>query len=276
MPSEKQQTPITKWTEQLRKLVDIDPSLQEDLSGRQAAKIQADLATTIGKLKDLSQGLDPVKLPGKVFNPADPAAVGAFIGMAMLAQPRRPLGEVGKFYGSGVYAIYYTGDFNGYEPLSGAEHPIYVGKADPKDPKADSPVTQGTKLADRLNEHAKNIRKATTTLKIEDFECRYLVITSGWQGSAENFLIRLYEPIWNNETGICHGLGKHGDSDDTRANKRSPWDTLHPGRAWAANAKAGDQFPPNMILKNLAEHFSRKQPAKNHKEAFNRFFETLR
>jgi hypothetical protein len=62
------------------------------------------------------------------------------------------------------------------------------------------------------------------------------------------------------ETGICHGLGKHGDADETRGNKRSPWDTLHPGRTWAANARNGDRFPEAVIRANLKAHFAAKPP----------------
>ena len=61
-----------------------------------------------------------------------------------------------------------------------------------------------------------------------------LVVQSGWETAAEDYLIRLFRPIWNKETKILYGLGKHGDSAETRTNKRSLWDTLHPARVWAA------------------------------------------
>lgn len=242
---------------------------------RQAVRIRESVLGSIGRLADLARDLDPIKHPGRVFNPSDPSLVGPFIGLGLLAQPRRPLGEVGKFYGSGVYALYYLGDFDAYAPLRGTEHPIYVGKADPKDPRAETPETQGPQLSGRLAEHAKSIRRAGGTLRIEDFECRFLVISSGWQASAETFLIRLYAPVWNSETGICHGLGKHGDSGETRANRRSPWDTLHPGRAWAAGALP-DQFPEADIRRNIASHLAAKPPVGTIDEAIQRFFDALR
>ena len=40
---------------------------------------------------------------------------------------------------------------------------------------------------------------------------------------------------------MCDGFGKHGDSYSTRPNRRSAWDTLHPGRPWATHAGV----PPN-------------------------------
>lgn len=268
--------PLTAWVNDLGSLLDAPPGMPEGLSGREATLVKGKVDAALARLTTLAQAMDPIKLPTRTFNPSDPAAVGPFIGLAMLAQPRKPMAEITKFYGSGVYAIYYRGDFDAYAPISGSEHPIYVGKADPADQKADTPQRQGTKLVDRLLEHAKNIRKATTTLRIEDFDCRHLVITSGWQDAAENFLIRLYGPIWNSETGICHGLGKHGDSDDTRGNKRSPWDTMHPGRTWAANARNGDQFPEATIRANLAAHFAAKPPLMTQQDAFAKFFDALR
>ena len=147
-----------------------------------------------------------------------------------MAQPRVPLADVGIFYGAGVYAIYYQGLHEIYRPISGKEVPIYIGKADPDSALARTPIEQKTKLAGRLKEHCRSIAKAATTLDINDFDCRYLVVQSGWEKPAESFLINFFTPVWNIETNICYGLGKHGDDALTRANKRSPWDTLHPGR----------------------------------------------
>lgn len=275
MAKQKPSDPLVSWSEGLEALLASQPQTSDDLTTHLAGKVRKNVEQAIARLTELAQTLDPIKLPGKVFNPADPTLVGPFIGLGLLAQPRHPLPEIGKFYGSGVYAIYYKGEFDAYAPLKGTEHPIYVGKADPEDPKADTPQGQGPKLSGRLNEHARSIGRANN-LNLEDFECRFLVISSGWQESAESFLIRLYDPVWNNETGICHGLGKHGDSGDTRANKRSPWDTLHPGRTWAAHPGLVDQFPESTIRKNLADHFAKFPPVTTTAQAFDKFFEALR
>lgn len=40
-------------------------------------------------------------------------------------------------------------------------------------------MEQGDKLSGRLNEHRKNIAKAATTLRLEDFEYRALVVQTG-------------------------------------------------------------------------------------------------
>ena len=91
--------------------------------------------------------------------------------------------------------------FPAYTAISKREHPIYVGKADPADPASKTAMEQGDRLSGRLNEHRKNIAKATTTLRLEDFEYRALVVQTGWQTAAENYLIDLFKPIWNNEVG---------------------------------------------------------------------------
>ena len=70
-------------------------------------------------------------------------------------------------------------------------------------------------MSGRLNEHRKNIAKAASTLRLDDFEYRALVVQTGWQSAAENYLIDLFKPIWNNEVGICYGFGKHGDAPET-------------------------------------------------------------
>jgi len=159
--------------------------------------------------------------------------------------------------------------------LSGTDHPIYVGKADPDNQAAKDAVSQGTKLSGRLNEHAKSIRKATSTLRIEDFECRFLIVQTGFQKSAEDYLINFFKPIWNSETKICFGFGKHGDSSETRGNKRSPWDTMHPGREWA-DASTENQKAPELILQQIAAHLVAHPPYADIHAIFDQFLTDMR
>ena len=186
-----------------------------------------------------------------MFEPSNPTIAGRIIGLALLARARKPLSfATEKFYGSGVYAIYYNGDFPAYSGISGKEQPIYVGKADPAHPSAKTVVEQMDRLSRRLNDHRKTIAKASATLKLDDFEFRALVVQSGYESAAENYLIHLFRPIWNNETKICRGFGKHGDDPKTRRNQRSPRVTLHPGREWAhraasmQDARTADRYRP--------------------------------
>lgn len=228
-----------------------DPGLS--LQGRKA--LEAHLREVVDELGDLITRLDPIRQPVSVFDPSNPKVVGRFVSLALVAQKRHPLSEIPKSYGSGVYALYYRGPFTAYEPIAGTETPIYVGQAAPISNNARTPREQGPRLSARLSDHRKNVIKASGTLAVEDFEFRSLVVQSGWETAAEDYLIHLFRPIWNSEVNILYGLGKHGDDAATRANKRSPWDTLHPGRAWAAKS-AEDAKSPLRIGQELTSHFA--------------------
>lgn len=223
-------------------------------------------------LDRLARELDPVALPDSFFDPTEPRLIGHFVALALIAQDRRPLADVSKAYGSGVYAIYYTGDAEIYAPISGTETPIYVGKADPP-ANAKTVIEQLTKLTDRLGEHRRNIDKVSG-IELADFECRSLAVQSGYQASAEIHLIRLFEPIWNNETRILFGLGKHGDASTTRANNKSPWDTIHPGRAWAAGNPEAKS--PAEISAEVATHFARSKIFKTTDDVFEAFAQGIK
>lgn len=214
------------------------------------------------KLKTLAEAVDPIRQPPSVFDPGDPQMIGRVTSCALLLQPKLKFSDLktDKFYGSGIYSIYYNGAFAPYRPISGTETPIYVGKADPRDPAAPTPRSQGVKIHGRLTEHLRSIEKAEN-LEAEDFEFRFLVVKSGMQGSAEEYLINYFKPIWNSQTKICFGVGKHGDSAKTRGNKRSPWDALHPGRKWA-DLSLEDQKTVDRILSEIYEHFQKHPPIK--------------
>jgi len=213
------------------------------------------------ELRRLAEEADPIRQPSSVFDPGDPEVVGRITACVMLIQPRYTLSELKntKFYGSGIYSLYYKGDFSPYASISGSETPIYVGKADPQEPAAITPRAQGTKLYDRLNEHMRSIERAGNLLTT-DFEFKYLVVKSGMQKSAEGYLIHYFKPIWNNEVKVCFGIGKHGDSATTRGNKRSPWDVLHPGRPWAADATLLDQKTRDCVIEEILAHYEKYPP----------------
>ncbi|MBA4051703.1 MAG: restriction endonuclease [Erythrobacter sp.] len=245
------------------------------LSSAGRKKLETQIKEAIDGLTTLLAQIDPVAQPTSVFDPSNPKVVGRFVALAMVSQDRFPLSQIPKFYGSGIYAIYYNGPFSGYQTISGSETPIYVGKASPSLPNARTPLEQGSKLCGRLSDHRKNISKANSTLDIADFEFRSLVVQSGWEAAAEDYLIHLFRPIWNSETNILYGLGKHGDSASTRANKRSPWDTLHPGRTWAA-ASIQDAKSVGQIEVELAKHFATNSAYANLGSVIDSFIRELR
>jgi len=245
------------------------------LSSTERRKIDRQVRTLIGDLESLLGQIDPVAMPPALFDPSNPKIVGRFTALALVAQPKRPLADITRFYGSGVYALYYRGRHPLYESVSGSETPIYVGKAGPALQGAQTARDQGERLAARLNDHRKNIAKATSTLDLADFEARFLVVQSGWETAAEDYLIHLFRPIWNSETNILYGLGKHGDSAVIRANKRSPWDTLHPGRTWAVDTEE-DARSLDRISEDVKVHFGEHPPFRDRGALLDSFFAELR
>ena len=220
-------------------------------------RIREGLASHAAALEAARSATDPIRMPRATFDPADPKAIGRMVSIALLAQPLIPLSDVRAAYGSGVYAIYYRGGHPLYSGISGSETPIYVGKADPANDDASTTREQGAKLTARLLEHAGTIGTAESyadrlpshlaPIRLADFHCRRLVCATNAQLVAEKHLIRTFWPIWNAETKACWGMSKHGDAASTRANKRSPWDVVHPGRAWALDERLVDSLSPAEI-----------------------------
>lgn len=165
------------------------------LPNHKRKQLEAGIKTAIDDLTALLAQLDPIAQPTSMFDPSNPKVIGRFVALAMVAQDRHSLSDIPKFYGSGVYAIYYTGNFPDYQAISGTETPIYVGQASPSVSNARSPTEQGAKLCGRLTEHRKNIAKAESTLDLSNFEFRSLVVQSGWETAAEDYLIHLFKPI---------------------------------------------------------------------------------
>jgi len=259
---------VTKAIATLRKR--ITSEIPESITARKRNILRKDASDLIEAMREFVTELDPVKQPPYVLDPADPHVVGEVIATTLLAQPRTPIDNIGRFYGSGVYAIYYVGDFPAYTAAAGTETPLYVGKAAPAKPNAETPEAQGLRLSARLGDHQKSLRSADNLL-LEDFECRFLVVKSAWQNTAETYLIEHFQPIWNNEIGICFGFGKHGDNSRTRKNKRSPWDTLHPGRSWTMTEDTvPNQLSAKQITKKVLAHYKAHPPKRNAKRGLKR------
>ncbi|MEZ5939292.1 MAG: Eco29kI family restriction endonuclease [Hyphomonadaceae bacterium] len=239
---------------QLREALDkiTSDAAKATLTNPARKKLEQEIVEGIDRLTELLNRIDPIQQPASIFDPSDPQLVGRFVALALVAQPRVPMPDLGRFYGSGVYAIYYRGPFEPYAPISGTETPVYVGKVGPVMGGARTAREQGPKLIGRLMEHRRNITKAKETLDVADFDCRALVVTTGWEIPAEDYLIQLFKPIWNKETGPVLGIGKHGDAAETRGNTKSPWDTMHEARAWATT---GDRKSREEIEAALVEHF---------------------
>jgi hypothetical protein len=143
-----------------------------------------------------------------------------------------------RFIGTGVYGLYYVGDFALYSKIAclnreACVHPIYVGKAVPSGWRtarvtdSDAPA-----LYQRLQEHVRSIRQAIN-LQVSDFRCQFMIlgsVESDLVVPVEAELIRRYRPLWNS---VIDGFGNHDPGRGRYNQARSDWDVLHPGRPWA-------------------------------------------
>lgn len=171
----------------------------------------------------------------RTYNPLSVDELGRNAARALMEYSADPLPPSESFEGAGVYTLHYVGDFSPYDQI-GPETPIYVGKADPpgrRQGRTASAQSLMNVLSRRLQEHAESIN-AATNLKLPDFQCRWLVLDPVWIGLTEQVLISEYQPIWN---GVVDGFGNHDPGGGRRNQRRSRWDTLHPGREWALNLR---------------------------------------
>jgi len=196
------------------------------------------------------------------FNPLDKRHLGESVGQAMLRQAVVPMTELQGFDGAGVYAIYYSGNFPGYDAIALRNRdgrfnaPIYVGKAVPKGARkgGDLEATPGKVLYSRLMQHARSIEEATN-LNLADFHCRYLIVDDIWIPLGESLLIAKFDPLWNK---LIDGFGNHDPGSGRHAGLRPRWDVLHPGRPWADRCKPREETAEQIIRE--ARDYLRNNP----------------
>ncbi|MDE0101566.1 MAG: Eco29kI family restriction endonuclease [Bryobacterales bacterium] len=174
-------------------------------------------------------------------------------------QELEPLASNVIFKGPGIYALYYKGGIPEYRPIANRKCPIYIGKAVPpgarKGGEGDVNVAV---LQRRIREHARSIT-AAKNLELNDFSFRALAIVPVWIVFAEQALIKQYHPVWNT---CLEGFGKHNQGINRLATKPSWWDTLHPGRSWAAQPmlQRGQDDRTEAKAKRLIRTHFRKHP----------------
>lgn len=197
---------------------------------------------------------------GGPYNPLDKMNLGRSVADALLLRPIAPLNETAGIVGAGVYAIYYTGAFEAYQPVAernrGAafEQPIYVGKAVPKGARKGGlsfDASKGRALRERLRQHSASISEATN-LDLNDFQFRSLVVDDIWIPLGENMMIEQFRPIWNL---VIDGFGNKAPGKRREAQYRSMWDVLHPGRRFAAALADGGTTAEALIVR-LHEYFA--------------------
>lgn len=207
--------------------------------------------------------IDPVP-----YNPLDKHNLGASVAEALLGRKLHPLGGLPSFHGAGIYAIYYTGRFPAYEQLSARNHgspdgptlPIYVGKAIPSGGRKGATIPDGTKtkaLWTRLKEHAESV--AATTLDLQDFQCRYLVVDDIWIPLGESLLIAKFTPVWNS---LIDGFGNHDPGKGRYNGMRPRWDVLHPGRGWAEKCQPRSETA-EQIARETINHLTNVMPPRS-------------
>ncbi len=159
--------------------------------------------------------------------------------------PVHPLPPPERFHGSGIYALYYTGQAEPYFKYAelnrlAYDFPIYLGKAVPKgwrqsraEQTDDKPSPE---LYSRLSQHASSINKVDS-LAIEDFSCRFMIFdgpSSDMIGTLEASVIKWKKPLWNS---FLDGFGNHDPGKGRYEQSKSDWDVVHPGRTWANKCK---------------------------------------
>lgn len=196
------------------------------------------------------------------YNPLAKTNLGESVADALLRAAVRPLRDTVTLSGAGVYAIYYTGNFGAYKPVTDRnrgnqfEQPIYVGKAVPKGARKGGltfDAGKGTALRDRLRQHAASIDEADN-LDLDDFLYRALTVDDIWIPLGENVLIEKFQPLWNR---VIDGFGNKTPGKGRATQKRSSWDVLHPGRKFVDKlALAANPITEAQITKRIADFFA--------------------
>ncbi len=170
----------------------------------------------------------------KPYDPLDYGNLTVNLVRELMGSPSLNLPLAERFRGPGVYALFYGGDYEPYTALRSPDslQPIYVGKAVPPGARkgGSAPNESALALHGRIRQHARSLEDAAN-LRVADFTCRYLVVVPLWITMAERFLIEHYQPCWN----VCiEGFGLHNPGKGRLQGLCPWWDTLHPGRPWAA------------------------------------------
>ncbi|MEI6702462.1 MAG: Eco29kI family restriction endonuclease [Deltaproteobacteria bacterium] len=166
-----------------------------------------------------------------------------------------------SFFGTGVYALYYTGKnplYKRYAELNrlSYDYPIYVGKAVPKGWRqarsSDNALKQSRELFGRLSEHSRCITQGSDLLT-DDFMCRFVIFEaegSDMISTIEAALIKLNMPLWNT---AVDGFGNHDPGSGRYEQAKSDWDVIHTGRAWADKCN-GKHNEKNAIVSSIRQH----------------------
>ncbi|MEW2427749.1 Eco29kI family restriction endonuclease [Micromonospora sp. NPDC047644] len=187
------------------------------------------------------------------YNPLDEKNLARGVAEALTSQPVHPLRRLPSFEGSGIYALYYVGNFPLYQPFvqfckrGGCEEqldlgphavPIYVGKSSVSSSRRGKLRDGGNKvLYKRIGTHRGSV-KAVSGLDLDDFRVRYMPVRDVWVPLGEAGLLQRFTPLWN---VVLEGFGNNSPGGGRKDQKRSTWDTLHPGRPAAMKLPGNEE-----------------------------------
>lgn len=75
-----------------------------------------------------------------------------------------------------------------------------------------------------------------------------------WIPLGESLLIATFKPIWNM---FVDGFGRHDQGKSRTSQKKSAWDTLYPGRAWAEKGEQPNRKSAEQIAMDIAVELAR-------------------
>jgi len=116
-----------------------------------------------------------------------------------------------------------------------------------------------SELFSRLNQHVKSIA-AGRGLKVSDFYCRFAIFEGGSEdmiAAIEAALIAIHSPLWNS---VIDGFGNHDPGARRYSGQPTIWDTLHPGRSWAAKM-TGKPVEVSIVKQRIKDYFVGKVKA---------------
>ncbi|MGH8931456.1 MAG: Eco29kI family restriction endonuclease [Egibacteraceae bacterium] len=176
------------------------------------------------------------------YNPLSEVNLARAIREELERQPIHQL-LLQAFWGAGLYALYYVGDLPLYEGVNdpACVTPIYVGKA-AAGRSSYGVFIEGSKtrkLLNRVHDHLRSIEEAHTNLSLMDFRVRYLVTSDVHIVLGEAGLLQAYAPVlWNT---VVTGFGINQPGAGRTGQRKSRWDTLHPGRPRAEGRELNEK-----------------------------------
>jgi hypothetical protein len=168
--------------------------------------------------------------------------------------------EPQDFEGSGIYALYYVGDYPLYEELVNYNkqhlaYPVYVGKTSPSYHKTQVDYA----LQYRIKKHYESVGYVDN-LDVADLRHRYLIVHPSMRDlipALESVLIGKYHPVWNT---IMKGFGSTNPSAGRKLHTKSVWDIIHTGRPYAEGRPMKKSMNLPEVERKIVQHITRYLP----------------